>query len=105
MHEKKHWLYSIEPSQTISEGGNILATIYSRKPLTLKVEDSFGVVCSDQETGELFELGAFATAEQAQNFLDAHEEWRMHPEGMCTTCSASYPRNEPAPEDVVAAVS
>src|SRR5580704_2569979 len=103
MLEKKPWLYDIEPSRTISEGGRILGT-FSRKPLTLKVEDSFDVVCSDPETGEFFELGTFDTVEQAQNFLEAHKEWRMHPEGMCPTCSASYPLDEPTPEDVVAVV-
>jgi len=104
MLEKKPWLYNIEPSRTVSEGGNILAT-FSRKPLTLKVEDCFGVVCIHPETGEVFELGTFATVEQAQNFLEAHKEWRRHPEGMCTTCSATYPLDEPTPENVVAVVS
>jgi hypothetical protein len=105
MLEKKAWLYEIEPFRTISVGGRILATISSRKAVTLKIEESFGVVCSDPETGEFFELGTFATVEQAQNFLEAHKEWRMHPQGMCTTCSATYPIDEPTPEDVVAVVS
>lgn len=104
MSKKKSWLYSIKPARTISEGGHILATIYSRKPLALKVEDSFGVVCSNPETEELFELGAFATAEQALKFLDLHEEWRRHPEVECDQ-GGSHPLDEPTPEDVVAAVS
>jgi hypothetical protein len=30
MQEKKSWLYCIQPSRTISEGGHLLATISSR---------------------------------------------------------------------------
>lgn len=105
MLEKKAWLYEIEPFRTVSVGGRILATISSHNSVSLKMDDSFGVVCSDPETGEFFELGVFATSEQAQNFLEAHKEWRRHPEGMCTTCSATYLIDEPTPEDVVAVVS
>jgi hypothetical protein len=105
MLEKKRWLYNIEPSRTVSDGGHILATFYSRKPLTLKVEDSYGVVCIDPESGELFELGVFATAEQAQKFLELHEEWRRHSKVECSHCSSSCPIDAPTPEDVVAVVS
>ena len=105
MPEKKPWLYRIWPCRTISEGGNILGIVYSRKTLTLTVEECFEVVCSDPEEGKLFELGTFATAEQAQKFLDAHEKWRRHPEAECEYCSASYPLDEPTPEDVAVAIS
>jgi len=105
MPEKKPWLYRIWPCRTISEGGNILGIVYSRKTLTLTVEECFEVVCSDPEEGKLFELGTFATAEQAQKFLDAHEKWRRHPEAECDYCSASYPLDEPTPEDVAVAIS
>jgi hypothetical protein len=75
------------------------------EPLTLKVEDCFGVVCSDPEKGEFFELGAFATAEQTQIFLDLHEEWRRHPEIMCDYCSGSIPLDAPTAEDIAGVVS